>query len=195
MILTFHVHPIDFLDDVCYNGKMSTKPLTTIGSNALITVAGIKNVPAKVDTGADSSSIWASNITMSPDNKLEFCLFGPESSLYTGKKIILNNYKVQRVRSSTGQVTVRYRVSLPIVAVGKRIKASFTLYDRSSNNFPVLIGRKTLKNRFLVDVSKTDVKRPAKMDNSDLETELAADPQKFHTKLYQLHNKCGKIQS
>ncbi len=161
---------------------MSTKNLTIIGSNALITVAGVKNVPAKVDTGADSSSIWASNIKINSKNQLEFCLFGPESPLYTGEKLTFDQYKVQRVRNSTGQVTVRYRVSLPMTAVGKRIKASFTLYDRSSNNFPVLIGRKTLKNRFLVDVAHTEIPRPHRMDNSDIEAELKSDPQKFHQK-------------
>lgn len=174
--------PIDIKRNLCYNGSMSTKNLTIIGSNALVTVAGIKKVPAKVDTGADSSSIWASNIAINAKNQLEFCLFGPESPFYTGEKLVFDDYKVQRVRSSTGQVTVRYRVSLPIVAVGKRIKASFTLYDRSSNNFPILIGRKTLKNRFLVDVAHTEIKRPPKMDNSDIEAELKANPQAFHAK-------------
>ena len=166
---------------------MSSKKLTIIGSNALITVAGVKNVPAKVDTGADSSSIWASDICMNPENQLEFCLFGPESPLYTGKKLVTSKYKVQRVRSSTGEVTVRYRVPLSIVAAGRRVQVNFTLYDRSSNNFPVLIGRKTLKNRFLVDVARTETERPPKMDNSDLEAELAKNPQKFHTKLYNLY--------
>ena len=159
--------------------------LTIIGSTALISVAGIEKVPAKVDTGADSSSIWASNINMTPDNHLSFCLFGPESPLYTGEVITTGKYKVQRVRNSTGDISVRYRVSLPIIAEGKRIRANFTLYDRSSNNFPVLIGRKTLKNRFLVDVAKVGTKRPPKMDNSDIEAELAASPQDFHKKYMQ----------
>lgn len=38
------------------------KELKIIGANALITVAGIKGIPAKVDTGASLSSIWASNV-------------------------------------------------------------------------------------------------------------------------------------
>lgn len=161
---------------------MNTKELTIIGSNALVTIAGISKVPAKVDTGADSSSIWASDININSNNQLELCLFGPESPFYTGKRLVFDEYKVQRVRNSTGQVTVRYRISLPMTAVGKRVKASFTLYDRSSNNFPILIGRKTLKNRFMVDVSRTETKRPPKMDNSDIEAELKANPQAFHQK-------------
>lgn len=171
---------------------MSTKKLTLIGSNALITVAGVEQVPAKIDTGADSSSIWASDILVNSKNQLEFRLFGPESSLYTGEKLTADKYAVQRVRSSTGEVTIRYRVTLPIVAAGRRVKANFTLYDRSSNNFPVLIGRKTLKNRFLVDVAMVETPPPPKMDNSDIEAELAKDPQKFHTKLYNLYQESCK---
>lgn len=167
---------------------MKVRQLPIIGSTALVTVAGIENVPAKVDTGADSSSIWASDIVMNPSNQLEFSLFGPQSPLYTGEKITVDDYSVQRVRSSTGDVTVRYRVPLSVLINGRRMKVNFTLYDRSKNNFPILIGRKTLKNRFLVDVAKREVKSPPKMDNSDLEAELAKNPQKFHTKLYNLHH-------
>lgn len=184
--------PIDKNYNVCYNGVMSTKQLSIIGSNALITVAGIPNVPAKVDTGADSSSIWASDITVTPENQLEFALFGPESHLYTGERLSTGDFTVQRVRNSTGHITIRYRVKLPIVAAGKRINASFTLYDRSKNNFPVLIGRKTLKGRFLVDVARTETTAPPKQDNSDIEKELAESPQAFHTKLYRLYQESSK---
>lgn len=166
---------------------MMKKNLPVIGSNALIMVAGIPNVPAKIDTGADSSSIWASEITVTPDRQLEFTLFGPESTLYTGERLRTKEFSVQRVRNSTGGVSVRYRVKLSVVAVGKRIRVNFTLADRSKNNFPVLLGRKTLKNRFLVDVSKVETPPPPKMDNSDLIAELEADPAKLHTKLYRLH--------
>ena len=49
--------------------------LKVIGSTEFIDVAGIKNVPAKIDTGADSSAIWASNIEMQKNGILKFSLF------------------------------------------------------------------------------------------------------------------------
>ncbi len=158
------------------------KELRTVGSNTIIKVAGIPNIPAKVDTGADSSSIWASSITVNPDGILEFTLFGPESPFYTGEKLTASSFRVQKVRNSMGGLDVRYHTQLPIVIRGKRLRANFTLSDRSKNNFPVLIGRKTLKNRFLVDVSRVGVQRPPKMDNSKLNSELQSNPQKFHRK-------------
>lgn len=158
------------------------KELRTVGSNTIIKVAGIPNVPAKVDTGADSSAIWASDISVNSAGELEFLLFAPESPHYTGEKIIAKNFRVQKVRNSMGGLDIRYHTQLPIVIRGKRLRANFTLSNRSKNNFPVLIGRKTLKNRFLVDVSRVGVQRPSKMDNSELNSELQANPQDFHLK-------------
>lgn len=156
--------------------------LPIIGSTAYIKVAGIDKIPAKIDTGADSSSIWASGITVNADGQLEFCLFAPKSPFYTGERLSTNEYKVQRVRNSTGDVHIRYRIALPATVNGKRMRIGFTLADRSRNNFPVLIGRKSLNNKFLVDVNKTAVKRPKPMDSTDLAAELAQNPQKFHQK-------------
>lgn len=158
------------------------KSLKIIGSTAYIQVAGIKKIPAKIDTGADSSSIWASEISINSRGELEFCLFAPASPLYTGERLTASDYKVQRVRNSTGDIHIRYRVALPAVIKGKKLRISFTLADRSRNNFPVLLGRKSLNKKFLVDVNQSAVKRPAPMDNTDLAAELAENPQKFHQK-------------
>lgn len=164
------------------------KELRVVGSNTLIKVAGIPGVPAKVDTGADSSAIWATAIALSPDGVLEFVLFGPESPFYTGEKLTTKHFRVQQVRNSMGGVDIRYRAQLPIVIRGKRIRANFTLSDRSKNGFPVLIGRKTLKNRFLVDVSRIGTKRPEKKATPLLNAEFQVDPQKFHQKYMEHKN-------
>lgn len=161
---------------------MKKRPLSVIGNSALITVAGISNVPAKIDTGAEFSSIWASDIDMTPDNRLEFCLFAPESPLYTGERLSTEDFRVRNVRNSTGHEQIRYRVHLSMIMNGRKIRANFTLSDRSRNNFPVLIGRRVLAGKFLVDVSKLEVPYPKKEGEQELNNELVADPQKFHRK-------------
>lgn len=158
------------------------KPLKTIGSTAIVTVGNIEKIPAKVDTGADSSSIWASDVIINDAGQLEFSLLGPSHPLYTGERIISEKFSVQKVRNSTGQITIRYRTSLLTAIKGKKIHINFTLYDRSSNNFPILLGRKSINKKFLVDVSRTAVKRPQSMDNTGLNNELKADPHAFHKK-------------
>ena len=143
-------------------------------------MAGIPNIPAKIDTGADSSSIWASDLNVAKDGTLSFCLFDKSSPLYTGEKISRKGYKVKVVRSSNGDEAIRYRVELPLKLAGHSIKARFTLADRSKNNFPVLIGRKTLKGKFLVDVSQASVEKASNPKTPKLNRELAANPYEFH---------------
>lgn len=114
----------------------------------------ISNVPAKVDTGADLSSIWATDIQQTKDG-LSFILFGEGSEFYTGKKITFSKseYGITRVANSFGQREIRYVVKLSIRLNGRRVKASFTLADRSSKLYPILIGRRLLNGKFVVDVS------------------------------------------
>lgn len=115
---------------------------------------GAVNVIAKIDTGADVSSIWCSHVRRFKD-RLECIFFGPESPYYTGEKFIFTDgdFKVSRVHNSFGHQQRRYKVKLPVVIGGRRILASFTLSDRSKKAYPVLIGRKLIARKFLVDVT------------------------------------------
>lgn len=165
----------------------TSMPLPIIGNSTVIKVAGIENVPAKIDTGATRSSIWASNIDMLPDGTLEFTLFAPQSPYYTGERLHTKHYTVLPVRNSTGQESLRYIVQLSVVLKKRRIKVSFSLADRSRNEFPVLIGRRTLKNKFYVDVSQLEVPYKKRRLESQLEKELRQNPQLFHQKYIHKH--------
>ena len=158
------------------------KVLEVVGSTEIVEIAGIAQIPAKIDTGADSSSIWASDINMEKDGTLVFSLFSKKSPLYTGERIKVTDYMVKTVRSSHGDEQIRYRVKLPLKLVEKVFSTTFTLANRSRNNFPVLIGRRTLENRFLVDVAKKAVPHQHNPKTPGLNQELKNDPYKFHQK-------------
>lgn len=115
----------------------------------------IKRVPAKVDTGADASSIWVSS-TRIENGELICIFFGPSSKHYTGKEVIFTKeeYTQTRVANSFGQREIRYKVKLTVKILGKTINATFTLSNRENKTYPVLIGRKLLHKKFIVDVSK-----------------------------------------
>ncbi|MBQ3293841.1 ATP-dependent zinc protease [Candidatus Saccharibacteria bacterium] len=163
---------------------MNEKNLEIIGSTEYVEVAGIKNIPAKIDTGADSSSIWASHIDVDKDGTLSFQLFNESSSFYTGETLTRQKgeYKVKIVRSGHGDERIRYRTEIDLTVNGHKIHAMFTLADRSRNNFPVLIGRRTLTNKFLVDVSKMTVKKQSNPKTPKLNQELRENPYEFHQK-------------
>lgn len=153
-----------------------------IGSTELVEVAGIKNIPAKIDTGADSSAIWASNIDMKKNGTLVFSLFDKKSPFYTGERLETKDYKVRNIRSSNGVKQIRYRVTLPLKIGKKSFDTAFTLANRSKNCFPILIGcHAILEGKFLVDVAKVAV-QPKKNKPSGLAQELQEDPYEFHQK-------------
>jgi hypothetical protein len=162
------------------NPESSQKAI--IGSTEYVSVEGIEHVPAKIDTGADSSSIWASNIDVKKDGTLTFCLFDEKSPFYTGETIKRKDFKVLVVRNSTGIEQMRYRTELEFSFGGKSIKTMFTLANRSRNNFPVLVGRKTLEGNFLVDVAIRNVIKSKNPKTFGLNKELEKDPYAFHRK-------------
>ena len=160
----------------------NNKEKTVIGSTELIEVNGIKNIPAKIDTGADTSAIWASDIDMKKDGTLVFSFFGPKSPLYTGERFESTDYRAKIVRSSHGDTQVRYRVKLPVKLAGKSFETTFTLANRSRNSFPVLIGRHTIEVGFLVDASISKIERQKNLHSMRLNQELQKDPYAFHHK-------------
>lgn len=116
---------------------------------------GVQGVVAKVDTGADMSSIWASDIYES-DNDLTFVLFGEKSPYYTGEKITVpvGEYRRTRIANSFGTKELRYVIKVKVRIHGRVINAAFSLADRSSKTYPILLGRRILNKKFLVDVSQ-----------------------------------------
>lgn len=133
------------------------KELTIIGRAERVDLPqlSLKHVPAKIDTGADASSIWAT-ATVDERGKLDVVFFGPDSPLYDGQIHIFpkSAYSITRVSSSFGHREIRYKLKLRIKVKGRIIKGSFTLADRSTKLYPILLGRSLLKNKFIVDVSK-----------------------------------------
>ncbi|MDL2362964.1 MAG: RimK/LysX family protein [Patescibacteria group bacterium] len=113
-----------------------------------------RGIPAKIDTGADLSSVWATNIIENMDG-LSFTLFAPKNEYYTGTVISLPHGKFKRTRiaNSFGEKEMRYVVVLRVLVKGRRIKSTFSLANRSSKIYPVLLGRRLLNRKFLVDVS------------------------------------------
>lgn len=111
----------------------------------------LEGVVARVDTGAQTSAIWASNIKLE-GGVLQFILFDDGSKSHTGDIIKTRAYHVRKIISSIGTKEERYVVKLLISIAGRSIRASFTLANRSTQKYPVLVGRNVLRGKFLVDV-------------------------------------------
>lgn len=114
------------------------------------------HVVAKMDTGAFTSSLHCKNITSEIFKNNKVVLF----SVFDEKKKVEKNisclvHAERLVKSSNGQKEKRYVISTILEMGGKKFETEFTLTDRSEMKNQILIGRKALGGRFLVDVSKS----------------------------------------
>ena len=161
--------------------SLAKKPKTVIGIVEKVSIdTHAVDVPAKIDTGADSSSIWATDVRVDENDTLHFCLFGPGSPYYTGKPLQRTDFSVSRVKNSTGQSEIRYRTHFTIRISGRKIKAMVNLSDRSNNTYKILIGRRTISKKVLVDVSKNASYLPRPHKSRHLRQALLKGAYKFH---------------
>lgn len=107
-------------------------------------------VLAKIDTGADSGALHASNIKIINRHGRYHISFKPFSSK---KTIWIDNFAVKYVKSSNGEKQQRFFIHTYIYIKGSKRKITISLTDRSNMNYEVIIGRKFLRGKFLVDPS------------------------------------------
>jgi hypothetical protein len=133
---------------------MSEKKI--IGKKELISIPEIDlyDLDAKVDTGADSNALHCDDIEIDNDGFVSFTLLDEVHPSYHGKRIKLPIYKIKKIKSSNGIVQERAFIQVYVEFFGKRYKTLISLTSRADMKYPMLIGRKFLSNKFLVDVSQ-----------------------------------------
>ena len=119
----------------------------------------LQGVKAKIDTGADRSSIHATRIRIVEEDQGRML----HCQLLHGKKYVFREWGDKVVKSSNGIAQHRYVVKLRVVIFGRTFVSSFTLANRTHMRFPILLGKTFLRQRFLVDVSRSDLSRQGKI--------------------------------
>lgn len=125
-----------------------------IGRRELISFPelGLHGITAKVDTGAYTTALHCHDIR-EENGVLYFKLLDPTHPEYTKQDHKFTDYFQKEIKNSFGETEKRYMIKTVIKIGRKRIKSVISLTDRGTMRYPVLIGRKLLKNRFIVDVS------------------------------------------
>jgi hypothetical protein len=133
---------------------MHTKQV--IGSKELISIIDLElfDLDAKVDTGADSNALHCDQIEIDENNMVHFTLLDEVHSAYHGRHIERPLYKIKKVRSSNGELQLRPSIKVEVEFFGKKYKSIISLTSRTDMKYPMLIGRRFLSGRFLVDVSQ-----------------------------------------
>jgi hypothetical protein len=113
----------------------------------------LNDIPSKIDTGADTSAIHCTRIVEVIENGQTHLTFW----LLDDIPHKVSEFKTVTVKNSFGQREKRYKTKTNIFLFNKNYKIDVTLSDRSDMKYPVLLGKKFLKSKFLVDVSKKNL--------------------------------------
>ena len=132
--------------------------LQIIGRNEPVDLPelGLYKVMAKVDTGAYNCVLHCSEVRIN-GTLLECWIPDEISPGFAGRWFTFQHFSQKEIRNSFGEKELRYVIKTVIEIFKKKIRAEFSLTNRGNLRFPVLLGRKILRNRFLVDVTQKNL--------------------------------------
>jgi len=133
-----------------WGGTLEAGDKVTIGlvEDVILLPWGVK-LPARIDTGAATSSLDARELTIK-DNTAEFRL--PEK--YGGLQLRLPIVDWKTVRSAEARKR-RPIVEVELCVGPKHVRVRVNLTDRSRVKYPLLLGRNVLKENFVVDCMRS----------------------------------------
>ncbi|OXY81926.1 ATP-dependent zinc protease family protein [Oceanimonas doudoroffii] len=127
--------------------------------------------PARIDTGATTSSLSAQDITEFERDGKPWVSFnmtheGVEEKLPVEAPLV----RYVRIRQASAEETERRPVVELTLRLGRLSeKTEFTLTDRSQMTYPVLLGREFLKDIAVVDIARRNVQGKPKRPNPSSE--------------------------
>ncbi len=122
-------------------------------------------IDAKVDTGAYTSAIHCDSIRAvrkGGERFVRFRLLDPSHPAYDGKEIRKPLLGRRKIKNSFGQTEFRYIIKTLIEIFGRKFDIELSLSDRSKMEHPILLGRKFIQDKFVVDVSRFDLSKRKK---------------------------------
>lgn len=138
------------------------KPLTVVGWRELVDLPelGLTGIPAKIDTGARTSSLHAHVLEDFTRGEDRFVRFAVD---WDGVRHCCEavHVDVRGITSSNGDQQSRFVIKTPLSLGNLVFRAEISLADRSQMQFPMLIGRTALRRRMVVDSGHSWLQSPA----------------------------------
>ncbi len=134
--------------------RKSPKVLPIIGWRELVQLPelGLHELPAKIDTGARTSSLHGHVVEEFERDGEKFVRFSVDFPDRNVRQICeAVHVDIRGVTSSNGKTQRRYVIKTPLVIGDLEFRAEISLADRSDMKFPMLIGRSSLRRRFVAD--------------------------------------------
>ena len=120
----------------------------------------IKSVIAKIDTGANLATIDAADIKFVTRKDVKYVKFTVKKRNNTVRKTSAPLAGLKRIRSSKGDVEKRPYIKTDILMDGITKNIELTLTDRGPMDYTMLIGRKALGRRWIVNPSISFMTKP-----------------------------------
>ena len=120
----------------------------------------IKSVIAKIDTGANVATIDADDIKFVTRKDVKYVKFTVKKRNNTVRKTSAPLAGFKRIRSSNGDVERRPYIKTDILMDGITKNIELTLTDRGPMDYTMLIGRKALGRRWIVNPSISFMTKP-----------------------------------
>jgi hypothetical protein len=113
-------------------------------------------IDIKVDSGAYTSSFHCHSI-QEEKGVLKCQFLDPKHEKYHEKYFTFTEFTQKMVKSSNGIIENRYLIKTEILIFSEIHSIELSLTERGSMKFPVLLGRKFLSKKFMVDTSKKNL--------------------------------------
>lgn len=109
-------------------------------------------IPAKIDTGARTSSLHATDIERFERDGHRWLRFQLDIGEGQSEPVTCEMPRADRriITSSNGEAQERPIIKTTLQLGSQSFRAEFSLADRSDMRFPILVGRTALRKRFLV---------------------------------------------
>ena len=117
----------------------------------------LTEIEAKIDTGAFTSAIHTHKIEeviMNNENFIKFTLLDPEHANYNQREFKTKNYEKKTIKSSNGTSEERFAIKTTVTLFKETHTIELTLSERSDMKYPILLGRKFLNKKYIVDSSQ-----------------------------------------
>jgi hypothetical protein len=138
----------------------STPDLPVVGWREWVALPdwGVPWTKAKIDTGARTSALHTFDLerfTRDDAHWARFVVHPWQASDADGVEVEAPLVGSKQVRSSSGSASVRPVVRTTIRLAGVEVEVDVTLTRRDAMGFRMLIGRRALRSRFLVDPARS----------------------------------------
>lgn len=130
---------------------------------------GIREIKAKVDTGADNASLHAFDLERFDENgrsMVRFTIHPHQRKRKPSIECVAEIVGERKVKNPGGRSEVRPVIRTTLVVAGKELTALVNLTTRDEMTFRMLLGRRTIRQNFIIDPGRSYLgERPGKSES------------------------------